>query len=442
MKRKRFLTTCFCILSLTCSAENISLANEDGVTIYYDIYGSTATVLASKDPNGYSGRVVIPESIVYDEKEYIVTRLVNTFQNNVNLTSVRIPKSVCDVDCPFRGCTSLQSIEVDPENQDYTAKDNVLFTKDMSKLIAYGSPEETYSIPQGVTTISDYAFSNSHVRHIMIPASVELAGGMQNVPSLESVTFLEGFFGTFTRSCIGAVYKRTSSTQEKEYWYENIVYNLKSINCKMSEASVFGPGHSDSSWHDYLPAVNHTIVYVPEGKYWDYVWKGWGWFVNIKETASNVASLNAYQPYMISDSHGLNFIVCDRYTGDIKTIESINIMDEQDPYQNWIVKDKCLYNIGAQKYAVQNADGSMELSDIPNVTNFKDSEEGISINGVVKSFVLNGKVDYTGIHGIQIDNSEAPVMVYDLNGRQISNLNQGINIMTKGESRARKVLIE
>ena len=106
------------------------------------------------------------------------------FKNCVSLTTVHIPSSVIYLSTDlFRGCKGLKSIIVHPKNRYYKSEpnkrdgtDHVLFNKSKSMIIAYpaSSREVQYDIPDSVTVISDWTFSEcSKLNRISIPDSVE-----------------------------------------------------------------------------------------------------------------------------------------------------------------------------------------------------------------------------------------------------------------------------
>ena len=80
--------------------------------IYYDITGTTATVTSGD--NKYSGDIVIPESITYNNSKYSVTSIGDwAFKECSGLTSVTIPNSVTSIgDYAFYDCCSLTSITI------------------------------------------------------------------------------------------------------------------------------------------------------------------------------------------------------------------------------------------------------------------------------------------------------------------------------------------
>lgn len=108
-KYKLFLLFFFAVLQMTVYGEN--KIKEDGV--YYSISGTSASVITRKSYDGiedmYSGNVMIPDSICYDGKKYIVTN-VCSFANCDELVSVRLPKNL-SANPSFCGCSSLTNVE-------------------------------------------------------------------------------------------------------------------------------------------------------------------------------------------------------------------------------------------------------------------------------------------------------------------------------------------
>ena len=124
-----------------------------------------------------------------------VTSIGNgAFYKCSSLTSVTIPDSVTSIgNFAFSGCVSLKSFTVSESNSTYSSKDGVLFNKNKTKLVAYsaGKTNTSYTIPNSVTSIGGWAFSDcSNLTSVTIGNSVTSIGrsAFYNCSSLTSVT--------------------------------------------------------------------------------------------------------------------------------------------------------------------------------------------------------------------------------------------------------------
>ena len=143
-------------------AYDVEVANEDGVTIYYN-WTNDHTELSVTHKGYYSGDVMIPESVTYDGNSYPVTSIGGyAFYNCGSLTSVAIPSSVTSISQnAFSGCSGLTSV----------------------------------TIPSSVTTIGTSAFSGcSGLNSVAIPSSVTAIGesAFGGCSGLTSITVNEG----------------------------------------------------------------------------------------------------------------------------------------------------------------------------------------------------------------------------------------------------------
>ncbi|MDY4575711.1 MAG: alpha/beta fold hydrolase [Intestinibacter sp.] len=97
------------------------------------------------------------------------------------IDSITIPKSVKSIGrTAFGYCSKLVNITVDDENEYYSSIDGVVFSKDLSTLVMYPAGKKDnviqddlttvdYVVPDNVTTIGEYAFSDSYIQTIILP---------------------------------------------------------------------------------------------------------------------------------------------------------------------------------------------------------------------------------------------------------------------------------
>ena len=117
--------------------------------------------------------ITLPESVTKIGK--------SAFECCYSLASITIPEGVTSIGGEaFEGCSSLTSIDVASNNNSYTSINGVLFSKDKTILIKYpeGKKDVTsYAIPEGVTSIENYAFLGcSSLTSITLPGSVKTIG--------------------------------------------------------------------------------------------------------------------------------------------------------------------------------------------------------------------------------------------------------------------------
>ena len=104
----------------------------------------------------------------------------DAFDDCGSLKTLLIPASVTKIESgALDNLENLVSIDVAEDNQNYCAKDGVLFTKDMKKLFCYPpqKADSAYVIPDGVNEIMSHAFNYCvNLTEITIPEGVETIG--------------------------------------------------------------------------------------------------------------------------------------------------------------------------------------------------------------------------------------------------------------------------
>ncbi|MBQ7121545.1 MAG: leucine-rich repeat protein [Clostridia bacterium] len=162
---------------------NTSFSSDDNGVLF----NKEKTELIKFPNNSATASYTIPDT---------VTSLAdNSFENCSKLRNITIPSGVVSIgDGVFFNC-SLESITVDSANQNYSSDGaGALFTKDKTELIQYPakSTSKGYNVPDGVTTIREYAFHNNQIiESISLPDSVTEveSGAFSYCGSLEYVHF-------------------------------------------------------------------------------------------------------------------------------------------------------------------------------------------------------------------------------------------------------------
>jgi hypothetical protein len=187
----------------------IGLGSFDGCTALTDIiiadgnpnYSSFEGVLCNKNqtvimvcPMAKKGAFLLPETITaiannafqgcQDLSTFRIGAAVKSigasaFRSCKGLKSIQIPASVNTIGSQaFANCSALTEMVVDPENQNFSALDGVLFNKKRTILIACPALKKgVYNLPASVTQISESAFSQcKELTSILIPNSISTIG--------------------------------------------------------------------------------------------------------------------------------------------------------------------------------------------------------------------------------------------------------------------------
>ena len=180
----------------------------DGLNYFLYLDTHEAVIITNRT---CSGELDIPSEVTYEGETFVVKSMTwSAFHNNPELTKVRIPKTIEsirhsypadpdeDVETtlinpiymnPFRGCTALESIEVDEENPSLKSVDGVLFSQDGvgqyyyrtgnysgTGLYCYpeGARQKSYTIPENVEWIAGAACANNQYLTVLtIPNSTK-----------------------------------------------------------------------------------------------------------------------------------------------------------------------------------------------------------------------------------------------------------------------------
>lgn len=135
--------------------------------IYYELISKSKEAWVTKNPNNYSGEIIIPESINYEGIDYKVTLIrKEAFDGCRELYAISIPNTIVEIgEYAFRGC-GIANVII-PES---VRTVGVYCFSTCNNLVAATLPNSIALIPNGTF----YACDN--LESISIPESVKCIG--------------------------------------------------------------------------------------------------------------------------------------------------------------------------------------------------------------------------------------------------------------------------
>lgn len=130
------------------------------------------------------------------------------FQSNI--TKITIPATVTDIaeENPFCAMLFIEEIIVDDANENYTAVDGILYTKDMKNLLCYPIAKKgsSFTIPDGVETIGIASIYGTELEEISIPDSVTsiMRHGFNGNENLKKIDMSNTAIEQITPMCFAA----------------------------------------------------------------------------------------------------------------------------------------------------------------------------------------------------------------------------------------------
>lgn len=175
--------------------------SKDGAYAFVTNYsGADTEIIIADTYEGVPVRIIDCEAF-YDNKSItsvtipagVTTVEYSAFEGCSKLSSITIPGTLTDIEDKFEGCVSLSSISVDESNPTYKSIDGNLYSKDGKALIRYavGKAAKSFTVPDGVTTVSSGTFGSSLIlEEVILPSSVTTIedSAFESCSSLKSVT--------------------------------------------------------------------------------------------------------------------------------------------------------------------------------------------------------------------------------------------------------------
>ncbi|MDD2525090.1 MAG: leucine-rich repeat domain-containing protein [Bacteroidales bacterium] len=232
------------------------------------------------------------------------------FLSCIALTSVTIPANVDSIGLDvFCGCSRLSEFCVADDNQNFSAVDGVLFSKDKTTLVVYPNAKApNYVIPSHVTTIGSGAFAYCEALiSVTIPEGVTSIkdGAFVYCMALSSITIPEGVTsiekGAFSTCYYLNSIMIPSSVTSIELGAFCECYSVREIYVKNTTPPSVG------AYGFYGADTIKCKLYVPIGSKAAYAAANeWKDFENIEEIDFASVPTNEETPFMIStDDDGM-----------------------------------------------------------------------------------------------------------------------------------------
>jgi hypothetical protein len=191
------------------------------------------------------------------------------------LQQLTIPKNVKYIAPLIVRNNPITSINVHPENSNYTSIDGVLFNKNENILHTFPAAYATrYTIPESVDTIGRCAFAGTSIESVIFPKNLVCIAN-------------EAFIGTNLTELI-----LPASLQSIGMYAFDMCSSLTKVTCCATTPPIMSDGESEYKYHVFLRVpVSDIPLYVPAESVDAYEeanqWKEFGQILPIENTSVN-----------------------------------------------------------------------------------------------------------------------------------------------------------
>lgn len=192
----------------------------------------------------------------------------NAFKNCRSLSVLHFSPQLTEF-APSAGCSGLTAFDVPSANPAFCSADGILYNKEMTTLLWYpeGKANVTCAVPSTVTAIGEYAFRNSRLQGIDLPASLKDIGqGAFAASALESVV-LPDAVSLIPNGCFQRCERLVSLTlgTAASYVSEYCLDGCSSLQHLYVKAADFPPVCQEEAFAGAEQLFESCTLHVPSG---------------------------------------------------------------------------------------------------------------------------------------------------------------------------------
>ena len=143
----------------------------------------TATLISAEEPNNISKDLILPTHIRYQNNVYDLTQIGEFALNDLNLTSLILPKSLKYIGVASISYNNLKEIEI-PESVTkidiqafcYNNLTKITFHNSLTYIgdwSFFDNQIKTLQLPENLSYLGHAVFAKNHIKHVNIPKSTQ-----------------------------------------------------------------------------------------------------------------------------------------------------------------------------------------------------------------------------------------------------------------------------
>lgn len=396
--KKIFALLAYTALAINVSAYDFSVKNADGITIYYNYINNGSEVEVTyeghykswnsktlkydyyyRGASAYGETLVIPETVVYNERSFPVTQIGSyAFQDTYNY-SVIIPSSVKKMGSEVFKNSTIKEITI-PEG----------FTEIRSFTFQNCTSLKKVTFPEGLKVIDSYAFDEcKSLTTVTIPESVTILKGFTDCTGLKTVTIPKNVTDVYFSGCTNLL---------KVYSY---IENPSDIT-----SGLYSSPFSETTLYT-------GTLYVPKGTVEKYKsTAGWSSFHYIEEISGSDDKKCA-TPVLSYSNKELKY-ACN--TNGATIHETIKCSDAATTTFTGSHKLNAVYEITAYATADGYSQSDAITAKLFWVDGSLDSSNISSVRANARGILIQSDGNFLTVSGL---NDNEQVTIYDIDGKQL-----------------------